>query len=77
MGLPPSVFKGVLERLMITISLLAGIPSILIVFGTLKLGTRLSENKEMKNDYFLVGNLSTILFSVVYVLLIIECSKRF
>jgi hypothetical protein len=65
-GLPASVFKGLIERGVLTICLLSNIPTILIVFGTLKLGTRLSENKEMKNDYFLIGNLSTILLAVLY-----------
>jgi hypothetical protein len=68
-GLPASVFKGVIERGVLAICLLSNIPTILVVFGTLKLGTRLSENKDMKNDYFLVGNLSTILLAVLYSIL--------
>lgn len=71
-GLYPTVFKEVLERGVITIWLLSGISSLLVVFGTIKLGTRLSDNKEMKNDYFLIGNLSTILLAVIYSNLILR-----
>jgi hypothetical protein len=71
-GLHPSVFKGVMERGVITICLLSNIPTVLVVFGTIKLGTRLSENKEMKNDYFLIGNLSTILLAVLYCNLVLR-----
>lgn len=61
-----STFKGVLERLIITVFLISNFPPILIVFGTLKLGTRITEHKEIKNDYFLIGNLSSILIAIFY-----------
>ncbi len=61
-----STFKGIMERFIITVFLISNFPPILIVFGTLKLGTRISEHKEIKNDYFLIGNLSTILISIFY-----------
>lgn len=61
-----STFKGVLERFIISIFLISNFPPILIVFGTLKLGTRISEHKEIKNDYFLIGNLSSILIALLY-----------
>ena len=61
-----STFKGVMERLVISVFLISNFPPILIVFGTLKLGTRISEHKEIKNDYFLIGNLSSILVALIY-----------
>ena len=61
-----STFKGVMERFIISIFLISNFPPILIVFGTLKLGTRFSEHKEIKNDYFLIGNLSSILIAIFY-----------
>ncbi|MFV8354169.1 hypothetical protein [Flavobacterium sp. XS2P14] len=61
-----STFKGVMERLIISVFLISNFPPILIVFGTLKLGTRISEHKEIKNDYFLIGNLSSILVALIY-----------
>lgn len=61
-----STFKGCLERFIISICLINLIPSILIVFGALKLGTRFNEDKKIKNDYFLIGNLSSILIAVFH-----------
>ncbi|MHC5353061.1 hypothetical protein ACYSNX_02555 [Myroides sp. LJL115] len=63
-----STFKGVMERLIIAICLAIGVTPILIVFGALKIGTRLkSPDDKIQNDYFLVGNLSSIFIAVVYV----------
>jgi len=45
-----------------------GVAPILIVFEALKIGTRLkSPDDKIQNDYFLVGNLSSIFISVIYV----------
>jgi hypothetical protein len=62
--------KGSLERLVLFIGLLNGYVSVLIVFGTLKISTRLHEDNKSKisNDYFLVGNLVTILISMTVTL---------
>lgn len=62
-----SFLKGVLERFIIFLGLVTSIPSIITLFGALKLGTRLKENQESKlsNDYFLVGNLTSVLFAVL------------
>lgn len=63
-----STFKGIMERLIMAICLAIGLPSILIVFGALKIGTRLrSPDDKIQNDYFLIGNLSSIFISVIYV----------
>ncbi|MCP1995777.1 hypothetical protein L1275_001554 [Flavobacterium sp. HSC-61S13] len=63
-----STFKGVMERLIIAICLAIGVAPILIVFGALKIGTRLkSPDDKIQNDYFLIGNLSSIFISVMYV----------
>lgn len=62
-----STFKGVMERLIIAICLTIGVTPILIVFGALKIGTRLkSPDDKIQNDYFLVGNLSSIFIAIVY-----------
>ncbi len=61
-----STFKGMMERFIITIGLVQGFAPILIVFGTIKLGTRFKDNQEIKNDYFLIGNFSSILISLLY-----------
>lgn len=67
-GLNISTFKGSMERCIIAICLAIGITPILIVFGALKIGTRLkSPDDKIQNDYFLIGNLSSIFISVIYV----------
>jgi hypothetical protein len=61
-----STFKGMMERFIITIGLIQGFAPILIVLGTIKLGTRFKGNQDIKNDYFLIGNFSSILISLLY-----------
>ena len=64
------IFKGLLERLVITVGLSTGFPQILIMFGALKLGNRLAheggDSDEMRN-YFLIGNLVSVLLCFLYV----------
>lgn len=57
-----AVGKGTLERLMLFMGLASGIPTVLIVFGALKVATRLKTEAEnhVSNDYFLIGNLLSI-----------------
>ena len=63
-----STFKGTMERLIMSTCLAIGVTSILVVFGALKIGTRLkSPDNKIQNDYFLIGNLSSIYISVIYV----------
>ena len=66
-----SVFRGTFERLVLLIGLLNSYPQILIAFGALKIGTRLHNEKENKisNDYFLVGNLASILIAMFYAII--------
>lgn len=62
-----SVAKGVLERLVILLGLLQGYPQILTAFGALKIGTRLHDQEnDISNSYFLVGNLVSLLFTLIY-----------
>ena len=62
-----SVFKGILERLVVFIGLMNDLPYVLGFFGALKLGTRLDtdKNDRVSNDYFLIGNLMSILLVVI------------
>ncbi len=58
-----SWFKGLIERLFLVFMLLAGFEgAAIVVFGAIKLGTRLDNDKDTKvsNDYFLIGNLLSI-----------------
>lgn len=61
-----AIFRGILERLVLFVGLLNNYASVLIVFGALKIGTRLHEDNKcpITNDYFLIGNLLTILIAM-------------
>lgn len=74
---PISIFKGLLERFVLYVCLVLGLTQILIVFGAIKIGTRIDKNVEIKNDYFLIGNFSSILTSVFYFKLFIWILKYF
>lgn len=67
-----SVLKGILERATLLVGLLAGFPHVLTAYGALKISTRLSEeqNDKISNTYFLTGNLFSILFAMVYAVII-------
>jgi hypothetical protein len=58
-----AIGKGTLERLMLFTGLASGVPTVLIVFGALKVATRLKTEAEnnVSNDYFLIGNLLSII----------------
>jgi len=73
-----SVIKGILERLTLFIGLLYGFPQIIIAFSAMKLGTRLSQETKEKisNDYFLVGNLVSILLAMVYTIVVSNLLPR-
>ena len=61
--------KGILERLVLFVGLINGYVTVLVVFGALKLGTRLHDEKGPNhvptNDYFIVGNFLSILVAMV------------
>ena len=56
-----SVLKGLLERGMLLLAFIAAVPTVIVFFGAIKLGTRFKETEETKisNDYFLVGNITS------------------
>jgi hypothetical protein len=58
--------KGILERLVMFAGLLAGFSTVLVMFGALKLGTRLHDekDKDVSNNYFLIGNLLSALIAI-------------
>lgn len=68
--------RGWLERIFILISLLYKLPQALILFGALKIGTRLREGEtRVSNDYFLVGNLLSVFIAIIYYIISIEIIK--
>jgi uncharacterized membrane protein len=73
-GFDIETLKGTVERLLLFTGLLFGYAPVLILFGTVKLGTRLTIEKErdkeeakISNNYFLIGNFISALIPVVIV----------
>lgn len=66
-----SVLKGAFERIFLIFALLLGYENMLLVFGALKLGTRLEKDaaRKISNDYFLIGNLLSIGAVLLYIYL--------
>lgn len=67
-----SWLKGFLERLFLIFLLLSGLQGgALVLFGAIKLGTRLESDKDRKvsNDYFVIGNFLSIAGAVITYLL--------
>ncbi|PUZ20719.1 hypothetical protein DCM91_18330 [Chitinophaga costaii] len=67
-----SIFKGVAERLFLTIALVHDLTSALTFFSALKLATRLkhkeADDEHNKfNDYYLMGNLASVTVAILYV----------
>ena len=63
-----SVLRGALERAFLFIILLADLPQGLAFFGALKIATRLKDDDKISNDYFLTGNLVSVLIVIGYYL---------
>ena len=66
-----SIFKGILERLFLTVALINNITTALAFFGALKLGTRLKHEESIEdhnrfNDYYLLGNLASVTVAIFY-----------
>jgi hypothetical protein len=69
-----SLVKGAVERTFLTISLIHNYPHAMTLFGTLKLATRLKRDNEQDktkeaifNDFYLIGNLVSIIMAIFYV----------
>lgn len=66
-----AMLKGVLERLVMYVGLLMNYSVVIAAFGAFKLGTRFKDSPEnpVSNDYFLIGNLLSLLIVFAEVLL--------
>jgi energy-converting hydrogenase Eha subunit B len=68
-----TILKGLLERTFVVLVLVLELPSALTVLGALKIATRIKdEESKVSNDFFLMGNLISIIFGIVYYLLYLE-----
>ena len=65
-----AVIKGIMERLLLILGLLNGYPHVITAFAALKIGTRINDKEhKISNDYFLIGNLISLLAAIGFVLI--------
>lgn len=75
-GRPPArvTLMGMLERLVLFAGLSMGIQTIVVLVGAIKIGTRIAPQDEdarkVKADYFVVGNLFSVLVVLLDLLLV-------
>lgn len=68
-----SLFKGLIERTFLFVSLVNGYPHALTLFGALKVATRLKRSSDDKNDdeafnsFYLIGNFISVMMAIGYV----------
>lgn len=70
-----SILKGVVERMFLMFCLFNDYPHALTFFSALKLGTRLKHEEKPEvenkyNDFYLIGNLISVMVAIGYVLLL-------
>lgn len=61
-----SILKGLIERAFVLITLWFNLASALTLLGALKIATRIKDEDKVSNDFFLLGNLISVLFGVLY-----------
>lgn len=67
---PKTVIKGVVERIFLIVSLINGVGQAIVLFGTLKVASRLTDAKKAEpafNDFYLMGNMLSVLGAIAYV----------
>src|SRR5882672_8970163 len=68
-----SILKGILERIFVVVSLWFAMTQSLTLLGALKIATRIKDNEDkVSNDFFLIGNLISVLFGIGYYVLLNE-----
>jgi hypothetical protein len=68
-----SIFKGILERTFIVASFHFNMTSAFTFLGALKIATRIKDTEDkVSNDFFLVGNLISVLFGIGYYVILKE-----
>jgi len=68
-----TVMKGLLERTFVAVVLVLGLASAITLLGALKIATRIKdEENKVSNDFFLMGNLISVMFGIAYYLLYLK-----
>ncbi|MEM6524435.1 MAG: hypothetical protein AAGF85_11290 [Bacteroidota bacterium] len=61
-----SIVKGLSERFFIAFTLTIGLPQALTFFAALKIATRIQNDHKVSNDFYLLGNLLSVILGIVY-----------
>ncbi len=62
-----SIFKGLLERAFILVTLSHDLVASLTLLGALKIATRIRDHEDkVSNDFFVIGNLVSVMFGIAY-----------
>ncbi len=68
-----SILKGLLERTFIVVTLHFKMTQALTLLGALKIATRIRDTEDkVSNDFFLIGNLVSVLFAIGYYILLTD-----
>lgn len=71
-----TIFKGLIERTFVVIVLCLEVASALTLLGALKIATRIKDDEDkVSNDFFLAGNLISILFGFLYFVILRNLSS--
>lgn len=55
------MWNGIIERVFLYLCLLSGVYHGIVLFGALKIGTRIkTDENKISNDYFLIGNMVSV-----------------
>ncbi len=65
-----SVVKGMVERLFMFLALVYNFPHAMIAFGAIKIGTRIKLDEKISNDYFFLGNMISLILTILVLELI-------
>jgi hypothetical protein len=75
------VLMGIVERFMLLIGLALGYQTILVLFGAIKIGTRIKpsdpEADKVNADYFVIGNMVTVLIVLLDMLVVPVIARVF
>lgn len=69
-----AIIGGWIERIVLFFGLATGLSQVVIMFGALKIGTRVStsKNEKVSSEYFLIGNLISALLAFLYLFVYVK-----
>lgn len=58
--------KGIIERIFLILGIGNGLGQVIIAFSAIKLGTRINNSCKVTQDYFVIGNLISLISSIIF-----------